>query len=187
MAKGSGGTKALYPQGSAGNNTIVISANGVVEEHPRIAAEATARLKKILEEKEEKGYSTDANNFKFGRLSSIAARKFEELTGIAIQNKDMYTGQKALFHHRGGDKAEAGKEADLEDIIQMPMNIGKMDVFVHTGALVFTDYKNKYVVQPNQKVKINREKVIVTNHVSSSKVKDASDFVEEKGYKKIIL
>lgn len=97
----------------------------------------------------------------------------------------MYTGQTSLFHHRGGKKAEKGKEAELEDIINMPKNIGRMDVFIHSGALVFTDYKNKFVLQPNQRIKINRDKTIVTNHISSSKVKDTSAFFRERGYKKI--
>lgn len=91
----------------------------------------------------------------------------------------------SLFHHRGGKKAENGKETSFEDIANMPMNIGTMDVYVHSGAIVFTDYKNKFVLQPNQKVKINREKTIVTNHLSSSRVKDKNAFDVEHGYMKI--
>lgn len=37
----------------------------------------------------------------------------------------------------------------------------------------------------NQKVKINREKTIVTNHLSSSRVKDKDAFDKYHGYTKI--
>lgn len=187
MAKGSGSTRIYSPSKNIERSVANVSSNKLIEVHERIAAAASARLKQILEDKIKYGYSKDANAFKFGKLSNDAARKFEEITGIVIKNKDIYTGQKAMFHHRGGQKAEANKESSFEDIINMPLNIGKMDAYVHTGAIIFTDYKNKFVLKPNEEVRISKEKVIVTNHISSSKVKDASDFTEEKGYIKITL
>lgn len=42
-----------------------------------------------------------------------------------------------------------------------------------------------FVLQPNQKVKINREKTIVTNHLSSSRAKDKDAFDKYHGYTKI--
>lgn len=185
MAKGSGSIRVTPHQRNI--EIVTLSLNNFVEVHQRVANLASKRLRNILEEKLRNGYSRDTNNFKFGKLSTNVVNKFEELTGITIQNRDMYTGQKALFHHRGGQKADSDKETSYEDIINMPKNIGNMDVYIHTGALIFTDYRNKFVLQPNQKIKIGKDKIIVTNHVSSSKVKDASDFTEEKGYKKITL
>lgn len=162
-----------------------VSKNTILEVHSRIASAASMRLRQIVENKARNGFSRDTNQFKFGVLSDEGVKKYEKITGIKILNKDMYTGQASIFHHRGGKKAEKGKEAELEDIINMPKNIGSMDVYIHSGALVFTDYKNKYVLQPNQSVKIDRNKTIVTNHMSSSKVKDRESFDIERGYIKI--
>lgn len=184
MAKGSGGTRARMPA-SYKYAPNFASHDSTIEVHKRIASNAVARLRRIINDKERDGFTRDATQFKFGTLSNTLAKKYQEVTGIKIINRDMYTGASSLFHHRGGNKAENGKETSFEDIANMPMNIGTMDVYVHSGAIVFTDYKNKFVLQPNQKVKINREKTIVTNHLSSSRVKDKNAFDVEHGYMKI--
>lgn len=181
MAKGSGGTRARTPA----SNPNFASHNNAIEVHKRIAANAVARLRRIINDKARDGFTRDATQFKFGTLSRGLAEKYQELTGTKIINRDMYTGASSLFHHRGGQKSDNNKESPLEDIANMPMDIGTMDVYIHSGAIVFTDYKNKFVLQPNQKVKINREKTIVTNHLSSSRVKDKNAFDVEHGYMRI--
>lgn len=184
MAKNSGSTRMPIPTIDAATKTATTN-NGAIEIHERIASKAVTRLKKIIEDKARDGFTKDASKFKFGTLSSVLSKRYEDITGIKIINRDMYTGASSLFHHRGGEKADKNKEASLEDIANMPINIGTMDVYIHSEAIVFTDYKNKFVLQPNQKVKINREKTIVTNHLSSSRVKDKNSFDIEHGYVKI--
>lgn len=184
MAKNSGGTRTSMPATNSTTRAATTN-NGALEIHERIALKAATRLRKIIEDKALNGFTKDAIQFKFGTLSSVLAERYQELTGTRIINRDMYTGASSLFHHRGGEKADKGKETPLEDIANMPINIGAMDVYIHSGAIVFTDYKNKFVLQPNQKVKINREKTIVTNHLSSSRVKDKNSFDKYHGYIKI--
>ncbi len=57
------------------------------------------------------------------------------------------------------------------------MLLQTMDVFEHSGALVFTDYNIKVVIEPNREIKINRLKKIVANHLSASKVIDKNEFL----------
>lgn len=184
MAKNSGDTRMPTPTTDAATKTAT-SNNGALEIHERIASKAVVRLRKIIDDKERDGFTKDATQFKFGTLSRGLAEKYQELTGTKIINRDMYTGASSLFHHRGGEKADKGKETPLEDIANMPINIGAMDVFLFKNEIIFTDYKNKYVLKPNQRVKTENGRIIVTNHVSNSKVKDMDLFTRANGYKKI--
>lgn len=184
MAKNSGGTPLPAPT-SNNEDAGRVSGNNAIEVHERVASKAVARLREIIKDKERYGFTKDASQFKFGTLSSGLAEKYKEITGVKIINRDMYTGASSLFHHRGGEKAEKQKETSFNDIANMPTNIGKMDIFLFKREIVFTDYKNKYVLKPNQRVKTENGKIIVTNHVSNSKVKDVNLFTRANGYKKI--
>lgn len=181
MAKASGGTRKQAP----------IPKKSLQETEARtirlynIASDATKRLQNIIEDKNKQGFTRDNVQFKFGTLPASLAKKYEKITGEKIENRDMYTGASSLFHHRGGQKAEKGKETTLEDIASMPMRISSMDVFVYKNSLVFTDYRNKYVLKPNQRIKTEDGRDIVVNHVSNSKLKDKDIFTRANGYKKI--
>lgn len=183
MAKGSGKTRM---RGPSLKRTILKNKNTEkIIYLNNLASDASERLSKIIADKKRDGFTRDNVQFKFGTLPNLLADKYEKMTGEKIENKDMYTGASSLLHHRGGQKAEKGKETPLEDISTMPMRIMSMDVFVYKNSLVFTDYKNKFVLKPNQRVKTEDGKIIVTNHVSSSKLKDKNVFTRANGYRKI--
>ncbi|SEA81022.1 hypothetical protein SAMN04487851_114116 [Prevotella sp. tc2-28] len=193
MAKGSGNTRSSnasllkVSRSTAGTvkSVTVYSKNYAFMQNGRLANSATKRLEKIIEEKKENGFSKDTAPFKFGTLSPVLAEKFEDMTGIHIVNRDAYIGQKSMFHHRTGDKEEKGKVVPLSEIAKMPKKIGGMDIYEHTGAIIFTDYKNMFVLKPNDRVTLANGKTIVTNHVSSSVVTDKKMFGIEHGYKRI--
>lgn len=182
MAKGSGNTRSYSPSIL---NQQSLNKEGLITMNEEIAFEASERLKKIVKDRELYGYSRDSKSFKFGTLPDTYAKIFEEKTGIEIVSKDMYTGQSSLFHHRGGQKSDRGKETSIEDIIEMPKKIMEMDAYISRDAIVFTDYKNKYIMKPNQKIKTEEGKIIVTNHVSSSRVIDSNEFKKGREYEKI--
>ncbi len=150
-----------------------------------IAVAACARLRKIIDDRVKAGYSKDGNLFKFGEISDKLRQVYKKITGEEIYGKDMYTGQKVLFHHRTGEKAEKDKLATLEDMVQLPKNIRNMDVYIHKKEIVFSDNKNKYVLRPNVTIKNKNGEEKVINHVGSSKLKDENVFKRSNGYIKI--
>lgn len=72
MAKGSGGTRARTPA----SNPNFASHNNAIEVHKRIAANAVARLRRIINDKARDGFTRDATQFKFGTLSMGLAEKY---------------------------------------------------------------------------------------------------------------
>lgn len=161
------------------------SDNNAIIKDNALATSSVNRLNKILKDKQAGGVSYDTEQFKFATMSPLLAEAFEDITGIEVLNLDMYTGQSSMFHHRTGTKVTAGKVASLQDIAKMPANIGKMDIYQQRDGIVFTDYKNKFVLKPNTVIRLSDNKTIVTNHVSSSTVKDPKDFTVKKGYRRI--
>ena len=181
MAKASGNTRSQYPRNK--KDTLVVKHAIVYDESVAIAA--CDRLQKIIGDRIMFGHSTDGSLFKFGEVSDELRKIYKNITGEEIQGKDMYTGQKVLFHHRTGEKADKDKLATLEDIAQMPKNIQKMDAYIYKKDIVFSDNKNKYVLKPNKVIRNENGKEKVINHVSSSKLKDANIFKRANGYIKI--
>lgn len=201
MAKGSGSTRSSSPGNRRNSNTkgeilavstvnnggVALAENAAVEHHPRIAQIASERLREIKTKNEEGERSNIGTQFKCGTISIKLSKVFKEETGIKIENRYIYTGAASLFHHRTGVKAEKGKVANIEDIIKMPLNLGKMDVYVYKQSLIFSDGKNKYVLKPNYKVKSENGKIKIVNHISTSVLKDENTLTEKNGYKKIKL
>lgn len=205
MAKGNGNTRGLsssrtsevraysgevlYASDSEINAALAglknYSDNNAIIEDSALATRSVNRLNQILRDKQASGKSYDTEQFKFATMSPLLAEAFEAMTGIEVLNLDMYTGQASMFHHRTGEKALRGKVVSLHDIANMPANIGKMDIYESRNAIVFTDYKNKYILEPNRVVQISKKKRIVTNHMSSSVVIDKNEFTPEKGYRRI--
>ncbi len=51
-----------------------------------------------------------------------------------------------------------------------------MDVYEHRGNIILTDYRIKVIVRPNEEITVSRQKKIVANHISASKVLDPVEF-----------
>lgn len=183
MAKGSGSIRVQYPH----NRKQKSSVRHAIAYNARIAIAACNRLRKIINDRATMGRSKDGSLFKFGEITDELCKVYKRMTGEEIKGKDMYTGQKVLFHHRTEVKADKDKLANLSDIAQMPMTIQNMDVYIYKKDIAFSDNINKYVLKPNVTIKAQNGEEKIINHVSSSRLKDASVFTRANGYRKITL
>lgn len=185
MAKGSGGTRYKSPvaavTGIEASNPIMSDSRSLAESYLQdssmtVEQRASKVFSLIRKDIETNGKSTIAP-FKMSKVRDEDAELFEKITGEKIINLDIYSSVKALTHHQGGQKAERGKELSWDEKEDIPKRLSGMDVFENTGALVYTDYKIKVVIKPNQKIKINRKQTIVANHISASRVIDKKEFM----------
>lgn len=55
---------------------------------------------------------------------------------------------------------------------------------IETRRYTYTDYKNKFVLEPNQKVKLANGRVYAVTLVTATKMRDSKEFNMRK-YKKI--
>lgn len=138
--------------------------------------EATRRIVCVFEDIARVGLPTDGSPIKIGSLPSDVANAYEKLTGAKIIGNALYTDAGALLHHRTGIKSARGKVVPEKDLIEMPSKISGMDVYENKSALVFTDYKNKYIVEVNHPIRINKKKTKACCHISSSAIIDKKEF-----------
>ena len=141
-----------------------------------LAQKASNAIKQIFEDVHSLGHPQTGSPIKIGKLPFDIKLAFKNITNKDIICADTYTSSKALLHHRGGQKAANGKETPESDLIAMPKLIASMDVYENTGALIFTDYKNKYIVEVNKEIKLNGNKSKVCCHISSSHITDIKEF-----------
>lgn len=55
-----------------------------------------------------------------------------------------------------------------------------MDLFYDGKSFVYTDYKTKYIIHPNYKMKIDRKKISKVNFVTAGRVADPNEFKLKK-------
>ncbi|MBQ8070686.1 MAG: hypothetical protein IJ202_07540 [Bacteroidales bacterium] len=151
--------------------------------NPVIQTTATIEINAIVDAFMNKTGILKGAYIQLGDLSDILVNEVKRLSGLEIQGKALYTSTKTLTHHRTGQKLLRGKVVPMEDFRTLAVDILKMDIYEKSGALVFTDYKNKYVVKVNQKIKVCKGKDIVANHISSSRVTSSQEF--SSGYSPI--
>ena len=158
--------------------------NGVIRNsnQDNIIIQAKSNIKKLFDDIKTYGHPTDASPILLGNFPKDIIQKIKE-NGIELSSTAIYTSPKRLLHHRGGQKAERDKEVSFDDFIELPEKMPFMDIYTEGKALIFTDYINKFVINPNDKIKVRKDKIIANNHISSSKVKDKMEF--RNGYKKI--
>ena len=130
------------------------------------------------------GMHPDPTPFVIGTLDAGLISAFTRVSDIIVQSDVIYSSASTLTHHKAGTKVTRGKVITESEAESIPSKLFVMDVYERDGAFVFTDYKIKVVVTPNQRIKISRRQTIVANHTSSSRVIDANEFNLQE-YKKI--
>lgn len=183
MSKGSGNTRMALPL----SNKVKVADGESRQENfvynETVVNAASSAISKLFDDISTLGHPTNARPIELGSLSSKTVSAIQNAVGITLQSSDVYTSTKALLHHRGGQKAARGKEVPIQDLIGMPKKLSKMDIYTDGKAIIFTDYTNKFIMRPNVEIKLEGNKKIVTNHISSSRVIDHNEF--NNGYRKI--
>lgn len=183
MSKGSGNTRASSPSSSIIRTEAALGRQENFVYNETVADAASSAISKLFDDITTLGHPTNASPIELGSLSEDTVNAIQNVAGITLQSNEVYTSTKALLHHRGGQKAARGKEVPTQDLIEMPRKLSKMDIYTDGKAVIFTDYSNKFIMRPNVEIKLEGNKKVVTNHISSSRVIDKNEF--NNGYRKI--
>lgn len=148
----------------------------------RPLSKASAKIKQMLIDRMQKGYSS-TQPFSIGKVGKDVERFFAE-RGFEISTTDMYFGYSTITHSERLSKGY--KRVSLTDMITFPMKKRYMHKYYdNQEGLIYTDYKNKFIVHPNREIKINRTKTKVAFLVTMGVVTDKSEFKNKGRYTKI--
>ena len=145
------------------------------------ANRASQRIKGIFAEIKKNGY-TRTQPFSIGSIGEDVKR-FAKARGIVLASREIYVNARFLSHSQRESKGP--KRVTQKDIINFPVTKRKMDKFWDGEAFVFTDYKKKFIVNPNYEIKINRKIKTKVCLVTAGTVTDPSEFTRLKKYEKI--
>lgn len=153
----------------------VANSNKVV--HKRESA--SDKIKKVIRDlKSPKGYSSQ-KPFAIG-LVEKRMENFVSDNNIELSSKSIYMSTKSITHAIRKSKGEKGLAVTGKDLIDFPAKRRSMDLFFDGKSFIYTDYKTKYIIHPNYKMKIDRNKTSKVNFVTASKVKDPTEFKLKK-------
>lgn len=138
------------------------------------------QIQDAFAELEEKGFITCPPIF-IGVIEDEIIQFGTTINEIIECNLLYFTGD-AIRHSQRQSKVDAGICVPKEKYIDFPETKKTMSIFYdfETHRYTYTDFVNKFIVQPNVKIKLEQEKVLVVSLVTASKVRDASEFGMKK-------
>lgn len=137
---------------------------------------ASEAIGKALDEFAEKGYIT-ARPINVGDVDSVIEKHAKEI-GEPLNNKSMYFTNDALEHTDRDFKKELGKAVGREKLMSFPKDKYSMNIYYDTKTKRYT-YANsdsKFVLQPNQRVRLKNGKEAVVSLVTASKIESMEEF-----------
>lgn len=135
-----------------------------------IANSVRNKISRIYRELESIGYSK-IKDFAAG-LNEKRMRDFAEINNIELPTKSFYIGVKSLSHARRATKIRDNKAVSVVDIAEFPSRRKKMNLYYDGAAFVYTDYRNKFIINPSYENKNGRRVVFVT----ATRVTDPNEF-----------
>lgn len=111
-------------------------------------------------------------------------RDFATTHAIELASQHFYMGPKSLTHARRDTKVRDGAVVSIDAIAEFPQKRRNMDLYWDGSSFIYTDYKNKFILNPNYKVKQKGGKVKRVNFVTATRVTDSKEFKLPK-YKKV--
>jgi hypothetical protein len=108
------------------------------------------------------------------------------IIGRPLHSRSIYFRGDDLEHAKRDTKVTAGVSVSRNDFCNFPFTKSSMSVYfdIETRRYTYTDYKNKFVLEPNQKVKLANGRVYAVTLVTATKMRDSKEFNMRK-YKKI--
>ena len=137
------------------------------EKHKEIIA--SRRISNVIRHLKEDGYSR-YDSFPIGKVER-RMEIFAKEHNIELNGKQVYMNSTQISHARRDFKQNKGIAVSDKDLIDFPKNRRKMRLYFDTNKknFVYTDFKSKFVIQPNRKIKVFNHKAIKTNFVTASK------------------
>lgn len=137
------------------------------ENHKEVIA--SRRISNVISHLKEDGYSR-YESFPIGKIES-RMEKFAKEHNIELNGKQIYMNSTQIAHSRRALKQNKGIAVSDQDLIDFPKNRRSMRLYYDTNKrnFVYTDFRSKFVIQPNRKIKVFNHKAIKTNFVTASK------------------
>ncbi len=101
---------------------------------------------------------------------------------------DLYFDQRTLTHTPRSSKQRDGISVSEQSMATFPTRRVQMDLYWDSwngGAYVYTDYKEKYIVRPNGKIRINRKEERHAYVVTGREISNREEFNDRKRYRKV--
>jgi hypothetical protein len=142
---------------------------------------ASQRIKGVYAEIKKNGY-TRTQPFSIGSIGEDVKR-FAKARGITLASRDIYVNARFLSHSQRPSKG--AKRVTKKDITDFPVTKRRMSKYWDGSAFVFTDYKIKFIVNPNYELKINRKTKVKVCLVTAGTVTDPNEFTRLKKYERV--
>lgn len=106
--------------------------------------------------------------------------------GRPLRSRTIYFRGDELEHACRNKKKSVGIAVSRNDFCNFPFTKSSMSVYfdIEAHRYTYTDYKNKYILEPNQKVKLANGRVFAVTLVTATKMRNATEFRMKK-YKNI--
>ena len=110
---------------------------------------------------------------------------YAHANNIEISDAGLYLTSSAIAHAIRDTKQEKGITVPEKDLVSFPQNYKRMDLYYDTKkeTFVYTNNTVKFIVHPNYRIKIKRNKTKVVNFITASKT-EGKEF-KQKNYRKI--
>ena len=149
--------------------------NSLAKQEERIKI-ASANIGNAIKEYNEKGYITSLP-INVGKVENEVARHAKSI-GKPLENNTMYFTGNALVHSMRDMKQNEGIAVSAKDFKAFPKTKSSMKVYYDksTGNYTYTNGKNKFVLQPNVRVKLKNGKKSVVSLVTATKMRSVDEF-----------
>lgn len=141
---------------------------------------ASLRIKAVFAERKRKGYYSTLP-FSIGSVGADVER-YASSRGIKLASRDIYISQKFFAHSQRSQKGTL--RVTQKDIADFPTRKRYMHKYFDGEAFIYTDYKVKFIVYSNYRLKLAKGKTRVVNLVTAGKVTDVNEF-KNKRYERV--
>lgn len=143
-------------------------------------ARAEQTIRSVIVDIERQRYSRK-QPFPVGKVED-RMKKWAAANGVELGSEDLYMSAKQIAHTFRGVKIDHGIVTTTNDLVGFPKGRMTMRLFydIENKNFVYTDGKNKFIVEPNYELKINRAKFKVVNYKTASKLEDTKEFNMKK-------
>ena len=148
--------------------------NAKVSHLQRVTGTAAQKIRKVFGDLHATGISK-VQPFTVGHVER-RMRDYANANGITIADGDLYMSVKGLAHARRPSKVRDGIASSEQDIAEFPSKRSRMDLFYDGTSFVYTDYKNKFIIDPNYELKLKNGKTMKVNFVTAGIATDPTEF-----------
>lgn len=141
-----------------------------------MAKKASENIGNAIEEYKEKGYITSLP-INVGEVEKEVSAHAKSI-GEPLENNTMYFTGNSMVHSLRDVKQNNGIAVTDKDFKDFPKAKSSMKVYydISTGNYTYTDGKNKFILQPNVKVKLKNGKKSVVSLVTATKMRTGDEF-----------